>query len=363
MPVARIVFILGAGASQSTGAPLMRDFMARIRDLRESGLAQESRPSFDLVWNAFLALKSVHANVQMDYQGNIEDLFATFEMARILGRLGSLDRALLVRLPDAMREVIATTIELGMPFPVGSDGWIHPHTDYDSFARMIRLRTDAHPHTLALITFNYDIGLDYALEAYGVPYDYCLAHPAKSQIPYLKLHGSLNWRSDAPDGAISAIPVKVRKINEYTAGAERLVIRASQWKTPGSVAPASPPFIVPPTWNKTEYHERVDAVWRRAADELADAVVVFVVGYSAPLTDEFFRHLFALGLAAGGVMDRIWVVNPSSDAYTRIKDMLSGPLQKIAEFISGDFRGQMDRIAQIVGLEGDALAKWREGKV
>jgi hypothetical protein len=250
-----------------------------------------------------------------------------------------------------------------MPFPVGSDGWIHPHIDYASFARMIRLHKDNRPNTFALITFNYDIGLDYALETWAVPYDYCLRQTRKGGMAYLKLHGSLNWRSDPHGGRITAIPVKAQKINQYTAGSENVIIRASEWKEPSSDTQGSMPFIVPPTWNKTQYHEKIDAVWRRAAEEFADAVQVFLVGYSAPATDEFFRHLFALGLAGGGVMDRIWVVNTNPDAYSRIKGMLSGPLENVAGFMSGDFRSQMERIAQVTGLEGSSLAKWREGKV
>lgn len=358
--MARIVFILGAGASQSTGAPLMREFMARIRDLRSGSLPNKHKPAFDLVWAGFLALKNVHANVQMNYQGNIEDLFATFEMARLLGALGSLEAEQVLSLPDAMREVISTTIELGMPFPVGADGWIHPHADYDAFARMIRLHKDNRPHTFALITFNYDIGLDYALRIWEVPYDYCLSGNDQSGIPYLKLHGSLNWRSDPARERISALAVSPQRINEYTAGAEKVIIRASEWKT--EAQPSQLPFIVPPTWNKTQYHHKIDKVWRRASQELADAVVVFIVGYSAPATDEFFRHLFALGLAGGGVMDKIWVVNTNADAYGRIKGMLSGPLQEVAEFISGDFHSQMERIALITGLKGDALDRWKLGK-
>ena len=54
-------------------------------------------------------------------------------------------------------------------------------------------------------------------------------------------------------------------------------------------------MIVPPTWNKTEYHSNLSHVWHEAAVELGSARNIYVFGYSLPETDSFFRYLFALG--------------------------------------------------------------------
>jgi hypothetical protein len=84
------------------------------------------------------------------------------------------------------------------------------------------------------------------------------------------------------------------------------------------------PVLVPPTWNKAEHHKNLSAVWSRAAKELTDAEHIFIVGYSLPETDSFFRYLYALGTAGGAPLKRIWVFNPDPGVEGRFRGML-GP--------------------------------------
>jgi hypothetical protein len=55
------------------------------------------------------------------------------------------------------------------------------------------------------------------------------------------------------------------------------------------------PVIVPPTWNKTQYHKEIGGVWTEAAKHLSEAENIFIIGYSLPDTDQFFRYLYSLG--------------------------------------------------------------------
>jgi len=68
--------------------------------------------------------------------------------------------------------------------------------------------------------------------------------------------------------------------------------------------------IGPPSWNKADSHNSIGSVWERAAKELAEAHSIYVVGYSLPETDAFFRNLYALGSVGDVPLRRFWVFNP-----------------------------------------------------
>lgn len=62
--MSNIVFILGAGASQQCGAPLMSDFLDVASNLLRSNAVQEKRTEFEKVFSAIGALQSVHSKAQ-----------------------------------------------------------------------------------------------------------------------------------------------------------------------------------------------------------------------------------------------------------------------------------------------------------
>jgi hypothetical protein len=72
------------------------------------------------------------------------------------------------------------------------------------------------------------------------------------------------------------------------------------------------PILIPPTWNKTEYHRTLSIVWQKAAQVLSEAHNIFVIGYSMPESDTFFRQLYALGTVGSFPLQRFWVFNPDS---------------------------------------------------
>jgi hypothetical protein len=86
------------------------------------------------------------------------------------------------------------------------------------------------------------------------------------------------------------------------------------------------PVIVPPTWNKTQHHADIAGVWRTAAAHLAEAENIFVIGYSLPPTDQFFRYLYALGTVGDVRLKRLWVFDPDTSGAleARFRELL-GP--------------------------------------
>ena len=155
-------------------------------------------------------------------------------------------------------------------------------------------------------------------------------------IPLLKLHGSLNWAYCPKCKKVVSWPLELF-FKKYNWNQALLGKPASVYLTIGSslgdfdhscgtkVKPE--PVIVPPTWNKTEYHNSVSNVWSKAAKELSNAENIFIIGYSLPETDSFFRYLYALGTVdESTLIKKIWVFNPDStgEVEARFHKML-GP--------------------------------------
>lgn len=100
----------------------------------------------------------------------------------------------------------------------------------------------------------------------------------------------------------------------------------------------SEPVIVPPTWNKADSHRALESVWARAAKELAESENIFVIGYSMPETDAFFRHLYALGTVGDTTIRRFWVFNPDHTLEERFRNLLGPGAERAFKFFSGATR-------------------------
>src|SRR5260370_14439792 len=81
------------------------------------------------------------------------------------------------------------------------------------------------------------------------------------------------------------------------------------------------PVIVPPTWAKGGQSEVLRPVWSKALEALREAGRIFIIGYSTPSTDQFFRYMLALALAENEALDRVVVVNTSADAQKTFHDL------------------------------------------
>jgi len=100
------------------------------------------------------------------------------------------------------------------------------------------------------------------------------------------------------------------------------------------------PVIVPPTWSKGSQYKDLGRVWAKAAAELAAAENIFVVGYSMPETDSFFRYLYALGSQSTTKLRRFWVFDPDPDKSVeqRMKTLIGQGIERHAfNFIRNTF--------------------------
>lgn len=182
--MARTVFILGAGASKEGGAPVMREFIDVARDLLARNRVGKAQAAFERVFSAIAALKAVHSNSRLEID-NIETLFAACEMAKTLGRFPGLKSVEdIVVVLTSLKQMIVTTLEMTLPFQLTNEGsaYLQAPTPYGKFADLIlHLKTRCRPvHSVAILTFNYDIGCDFGLIVGRCLPEYALGHEAVS---------------------------------------------------------------------------------------------------------------------------------------------------------------------------------------
>src|SRR5687768_3921738 len=131
----RTVFILGAGASVEAGGPVMGNFIKKADDIRRRRAADDL-PSFDLIFKAREKLQRVFVKSSLDLD-NIEELYAAFEMAGLIGRLADLDPSEVSQLSLAMRRVITITLEQNIKFRLTPHGELLPPSTYDAFVKFL----------------------------------------------------------------------------------------------------------------------------------------------------------------------------------------------------------------------------------
>jgi hypothetical protein len=359
--VSDTVFIFGAGASAETGAPVMSNFLDVARDLYLSGRIDPLHAgSFKKVFRGIAALSDVYAKATIDTD-NLETVFAAFEMAQLFDRLPrrSFTPNELADLTIAFKDVIVRTLEDSILLPVsGSAGsWtIEPPNGYHALIQMLRQPEDpVRRHTF--ITFNYDLALDYTFRWHDIRIDYGLNERRTEGLPLvLKLHGSTNWTKcdnctcgvgvmDLHEiiGKPRAVSAAIDVVNNVGRIKAADLMRTFAHCNDTSKSTGEP-LLVPPTWSKAEHHRGLATVWRHAADELATARNIIVIGYSLPESDAFFRYLYALGSVSDTRLERFWVIDrdASGGVADRFRALLGGAARPRFEFFPFKFGHVVD---------------------
>ena len=113
------------------------------------------------------------------------------------------------------------------------------------------------------------------------------------------------------------------------------------------------PEVVPPTWNKGKYHQELSKVWRAAANHLSQAENVFIVGYSFPETDEFFRYFYALGSVGSTILRNVWIVDLDEAVTNRFRQVLGAHAlaPECFRFVEITFADAIPTIAEKLGVK------------
>lgn len=335
------VFIFGAGASRHAGGPLMSDFFDKAERLLRHNKVSDAKTEFENVFKAISELQPMHAKSYFDLD-NLEMVFGAIEMGQLIHKFAGRSPEEIAKLRDAMVTLIVKTLEQSILFPM-LKGQVHAPKPYQQFSEMLaQVASKTHINDFSFITFNYDVALDYALYYNQIPTDYYLAGaiaPNSPAVPLLKLHGSINWGYCPTCDEIVPYKVDTVRWNLFREDMPSHVLFdlgskiTTQIHNRCSHQLSGPPIIVPPTWDKTTHHAKLDHVWRRAARELEGAENIFVIGYSLPDSDLFFRYLFSLGSEGETRIKRFWVLDPDRNAVEpRFKRLIGRGLENRFQF-------------------------------
>jgi NAD-dependent SIR2 family protein deacetylase len=326
------VFILGAGFSTDAGAKTMDKFFPHARDLKDdpaSLLTPEDKQIFGRVIAYRFGLNKALAKIQEDLD-NIETLFSFLEM----------DLQLIPETNQGLREdmkyLIGRTLEvdtftpphpLNLPSgPFRVKGSAYVENQYRLFVDIVSgILTDQKLQdgkaVDSIITFNYDLVLERELETRKIlPIYNCGPNATYSQafreeqieLNLLKLHGSINWGICRDCNRLHHL-----FYNQY-------LVKNLPENICTQCRKAIPTFlIVPPTWNKGTEEEFIHNVWKAALKELMEAGRIFIIGYSFPETDQFFKYMLGLALAYNNDLSEIYIVNPDESVWTRFEKLFN----------------------------------------
>jgi hypothetical protein len=368
--ISDVVIILGAGASFESKAPVMNGFFDKAEDIslyESNKLTSSAIESFKLVFNLIADLEGVYSKSNINLN-NIEAVFGAIEMGLIIGRLGNItSKEEILKLKEALITLIVRTLDLSIRYPLkrvikqhhALDSeyeryTLEPTESYRKFVDFID-KIQKKGLSCSVITFNYDIALDVALQRKNKGYSYCLYDTDrlfKDTVKLLKLHGSVNWIKEETDNirAIDVdklIPTDLRLFDDDPK--EHRIILSNDIERMGESA-----FIVPPTWNKTGYYNPIQKIWSQAAKELSEARAIYTFGYSLPESDSFFRYLYALSTNSKTRLRRFWVFDPDSRVEDRYKSLIGRGTEDRFRFFDEKFS---DALGRFIGTDSLFLTR------
>lgn len=356
------VFIFGAGASVEAGAPLMKDFVDKAEWLYRRSNFQEYdliTNDFEIVFENYKTIWNLYSKTHVEIK-NIENLFCLIEMACLIGKLGDFEQKTILEIRKALVNVIIRTIEMNMKFEI-KNSFVHSAASYGYLLQILSEvnKKTRIGHKYSFITFNYDIGLESAIlkspNYNGINY-YLDNSIDISSADVLKLHGSINWGKCENNGCNY---VQFPDWNRFFCGGrgreeKDTILPISKYfeENPCIKCNAHGQFtklIIPPTWNKIFENELFAKIWNKSISLLSKATNIFVIGYSMPETDLFFKYMITLGLFKNDNLRKFVVVNPDCSVDEKYKNILSkGVIENNYLFVPKEFRPSIQDIQNIL---------------
>jgi hypothetical protein len=289
------VFIFGAGVSADAGIPLLGGFVETM--WRFAAQAKAGKVSREQNVGVFFDAEKIRQKFEK-YNSrasfnirNIEDVLSLLSFEAMLGGEAAEDY-------EKMVKAVAQTIELSckIPFRDPNKGEFKQTSPYNHLWHAILENQHLKNSYPALITFNYDLVLERSLWEYlhvsrgesrlpdtiscclrysngshdfyiqrirdplamnPTQFVYDKTRPAEIEIPYLKLHGSLNWPNHGLTGPDLKQLTPPKHLTDVVAN----------------------PLILPPVFNKMNA-KAMHSVWGEALRLLRSAKHITIVGYS-----------------------------------------------------------------------------------
>ncbi len=338
------VFLIGAGASVSAGIPVLRKFIEAMYFLEARGGSEGKKIGKEELYVLSEALK-IRNNLGRFHRGalfddwNIEDILSLLNFENMIS--GKSVRKDI----DKMTEAISLTIELSnqIHFSGKYDNRRHEGGQYHRRFWNALVPIIKNSGIIPIITFNYDLSFERALfmnlvgtvynsaQQFGynqVRIDYGFSN---RQCPCFSVKNT-RWNTadyfDRTEEGISLTPVSKDNLSysETILTIELLKLHGSinfpsNAKT--SIVPFNPvtnPLILPPIFSKTT--SPVASVWARALSRLRSARRVIIIGYSMPQTDVYMSYFLKSALGPNERLERVIVIDPCLSNNTAEADAM-----------------------------------------
>jgi len=303
------VFVLGAGVSQSAGLPLAAHMLSAVA---ESTLSQPERAELD----EFLEYLMPTFQKQFANYPDVEEFLTLLEMAESYAQFERVKLAFPRRRLSKLRRTfllgLARYLWRGHKAVTGD----HPIA---LLAKSLR-RGDT------VITFNYDLTVDWALQDSDHTWEY---KPGPDDITLLKPHGSIDWfHADEVDADTESFSELFTASTQF-----------ERWDFDDEKLGQSLPVIVPPVVAKLIEEPDLQAIWMEVSKRLVRASAIYILGYSLPQADRLTRFVLRRAVRARKKSGNIWAVNPDPGLRSRFSECISPDVafvqQKFARWVEG----------------------------
>ena len=196
-------------------------------------------------------------------------------------------------------------------------------------------------NTDVIITFNWDILLERAIQAIGKTYSYIGNGNRETDINIYKLHGSINWRLDKHflgKQCLNWKPLgfKTNMIKNEVYYSDELLYKNAWEKF--SLFTEVEPFIILPGFGKGFDVRFLSPLWYKPEYAFAFATEVYIIGCSLAADDFFIRSFFIDNLMALGKnkkeLHKILIIDPDKSVREKYLPICN---MEITEFINEKF--------------------------
>jgi len=303
------VYVFGAGASASEGAPVVSNFLRiAYRFLKEEGPDADLEIVWEFLEHFYGKRMEIKSSRDLDRYPSIDEIFNIVDWYLLHNQAFSarFPRSRLYELKMALVKLISATLDRSLQINKG----IH-----QSFVSLVINQASELP---TFISLNYDVALDRAIRDAGYETEYGFYGNHSSQladsgkIPLYKLHGSLNWSFCPLCGEISEHNEKVA----HLLFRQKNTINCENCHGENSQA-----IIIAPTLYKSYNISRLNNVWDSAALAISRADRLFFIGYSLAPADTSIIAMVKRSLNAPQKEREVVVINPNRNVCKRYQQI------------------------------------------
>lgn len=301
------VYIFGAGASFSEGAPLISNFIEKSFEMLKDDSSEEIVNTWKFLRDYFGKDPRSSEQAAEEYP-TIDEIvtIVDYAISNNISFSSYHTASKLIEVKRGLVHLISMTIAK----------CIRSNETHTRFARELSKKKGA----INIISLNYDILLDHSImKCYKnskkavINYGFNSVLSSEPRFNLLKIHGSLNW-------ALCPFCQHIRVYNDSVAH----LLYKEYDVCPMCRNSYSEPVMITPTLLKSYNIQRLNNVWLAASEALSKAKRIVFIGYSLALSDYPIINLIKSSVSQNNILDDVVVIGIKAD-----KDQLGKRYSKI----------------------------------